>query len=195
MPALVGQEESRAFLGHSVAQNRQNSTESGEISWSFLRVNPFFRNGSNPLLDQTRQISFPWMPFDPGTLEHIDFCWEELGHEVEQALLLGQFSTIAEMKFRRQENSLHTTARKTGNLVGLTQHMAHPRLPGPRPATQGSEATVWTSEHHHESTGDRAKGFYYKPCILPNTGGTGVSGLRRTATSNRSSKGTLKGSP
>lgn len=106
------------------------------------------------------------------------------------ALLLGQFSTTAEMNFRRQGNTLHTAARETGNLVGLTQHMPHTRLPGTRPATQGSEAIVWTREHRHESAGGRAEGLYRRPCVLPNTGRTGVSGHRRTATSHRSSKGT-----
>ena len=47
----------------------------------------------------------------------------------------------------------------TGSLVGLTQHTPHARLPGTCPATQESEATVWTSEHRHESAGDRQKGF------------------------------------
>lgn len=111
------------------------------------------------------------------------------------ALLLGQFSTTAEMNFRRQGNTLHTAARETGNLVGLTQHMPHTRLPGTCPATQGSEAIVWTSEHRHESAGGRAEGLYRRPCVLPNTGRTGVSGRRRTATSHRSSKGTPQGSP
>lgn len=190
MSELVGQEQSRPLLGHSVAQNRQTSTERGEISWSFLRANPFFRNGSNPLLDQARQISFPWMPSDPEILKHIDFCWAELGYGGN-----GIVAGPVQHHCRWQENTLHTVARKTGSLVGLTQHMPHTGLPGTCPATQGSEAIVRTSEHRHKSGGGRAEGLYCRLCVLPNTGRTGVSGRRRTATSNRSSKGTLQGSP
>lgn len=45
------------------------------------------------------------------------------------------------------------------NLVGLTQRTPHAHPPGTRPATQESEATVWSSEHRHESAGDKWKGF------------------------------------
>lgn len=39
------------------------------------------------------------------------------------------------------------------------QRTPHAHPPGTRPATQESEATVWTSEHRHESAGDKRKGF------------------------------------
>lgn len=136
-----------------MARNRQSSTESGEISWSFLRANPFFRNGSNPLLDQSRQISFPRMPFDPGTLEHIDFCWKGLGYEGN-----GHCCWSCSAPPAGGKHSAHR-GQEERNLVGLTQHTPHARLPGTRPATQESEATVWTSEHRHESAGDRRRGF------------------------------------
>lgn len=88
------------------------------------------------------------------------------------------------------ENTLHTAARKTGNLVGLTQHTPHARLPGTCPATQESEATVWTSEHRHESAGDGWKGFTADSASYQI-----LAELRRSATSNRRSKGALQGSP